>query len=46
LYHKIDLLLSGLHEQLNFVDLEIDNEIKRSEKAIEIIQKQKKVYEM
>jgi hypothetical protein len=46
LNHKINFLLSGHHEQLNLVYLEIDNEIQRSEKAIVIIQKQKKVYEM
>ena len=33
---KINLLLSNLNEQLNFIDLEIDNEIKRCEKAIDI----------
>lgn len=34
---KILKLLTDLNEQLNFIDLEIDNEIKRCEKAIEII---------
>ena len=34
--NKINILLSNLNEQLNFIDLEIDNEIKRCEKAIEI----------
>lgn len=34
---KINKLLSDLNEQLNFVDLEIDDAIKRCEKAIEII---------
>lgn len=38
---KINQLLSGLNEQLNFIDLEIDNEIKRCEKAIEISIKSK-----
>jgi hypothetical protein len=33
---KINLLLSDLNEQLNFIDLEIDNPIKKCEKAIEI----------
>ncbi|MBP4139189.1 RteC domain-containing protein [Flavobacterium geliluteum] len=33
---KINLLLSHLNEQLNFIDLEIDNPIKKCEKAIEI----------
>lgn len=33
---KINHLLSNLNEQLNFLDLEIDNEISRCEKAIEI----------
>lgn len=33
---KINLLLTNLNEQLNFIDLEIDNQIKRCEKAIEI----------
>jgi hypothetical protein len=33
---KINLLLSNLNEQLNFIDLEIDNLINRCEKAIEI----------
>jgi RteC protein len=34
---KINSLLTDLNEQLNFIDLEIDDVIKRSEKAIEII---------
>jgi RteC protein len=34
---KINLLLSNLNEQLNFIDLEIDDVIKRSEKVIELI---------
>ncbi|AIG30305.1 tetracycline regulation of excision, RteC [Flavobacterium psychrophilum] len=34
---KINLLLSDLNEQLNFIDLEIDDTLKRCEKAIEII---------
>ncbi|MCL9806968.1 RteC domain-containing protein [Flavobacterium amniphilum] len=34
---KVSKLLTDLNEQLNFIDLEIDNEIKRCEKAIEII---------
>ncbi|MFY8181946.1 MAG: RteC domain-containing protein [Flavobacterium sp.] len=38
---KINLLLSNLNEQLNFIDLEIDNEIKRCEKAIDISLKAK-----
>lgn len=33
---KINQLLVNLNEQLNFIDLEIDNEIKRCEKAIDI----------
>lgn len=33
---KITKLLTELNEQLNFIDLEIDNEIKKCEKAIEI----------
>ena len=33
---KITKLLTELNEQLNFIDLKIDNEIKKSEKAIEI----------
>jgi hypothetical protein len=33
---KINQLLSDLNEQLNFIDLEIDDTIKRCEKAIEI----------
>jgi hypothetical protein len=33
---KINHLLSNLNEQLNFIDLEIDDTIKRCEKAIEI----------
>ena len=38
---KIILLLANLNEQLNFIDLEIDNEIKRCEKAIDITLKAK-----
>jgi hypothetical protein len=38
---KINVLLADLNEQLNFIDLEIDNEIKRCEKAIEISVKAK-----
>jgi hypothetical protein len=38
---KINLLLSDLHEQLNFIDLEIDNPIKKCEKAIDISIKSK-----
>ena len=38
---KINLQLAYLNEQLNFIDLEIDNEIKRCEKAIEISLKAK-----
>lgn len=34
---KINLLLTDLNEQLNFIDLEIDDTLKRCEKAIEII---------
>lgn len=34
---KISQLLSSLNEQLNFIDLEVDNPIKKCEKAIEII---------
>jgi len=34
---KINLLLSSLNEQLNFIDLEIDNAIIKCEKAIEVI---------
>lgn len=34
---KLNLLLSNLNEQLNFIDLEIDNPIKKCEKAIEVI---------
>jgi hypothetical protein len=34
---KINLLLSDLNEQLNFIDLEIDDTLKKCEKAIEII---------
>jgi hypothetical protein len=37
LNQKINLLISNLNEQLNFIDLEIDNQIKKCEKAIEII---------
>ncbi len=38
---KIINLQTDLNEQLNFIDLEIDNEIKRCEKAIEITLKAK-----
>lgn len=38
---KITNLLNDLNEQLNFIDLEIDNEIKKCEKAIEISVKAK-----
>lgn len=38
---KITKLLTDLNEQLNFIDLEIDNEIKKCEKAIEISVKAK-----
>jgi hypothetical protein len=38
---KINLLLSDLNEQLNFIDLEIDNPIKKCEKAIDISIKSK-----
>ncbi|MBD0725858.1 tetracycline regulation of excision, RteC [Flavobacterium sp. L1I52] len=34
---KINLVLKNLNEQLNFIDLEIDNQIKKCEKAIEVI---------
>lgn len=34
---KINKLITDLNEQLNFINLEIDDVIKRSEKAIEII---------
>ncbi|APT23120.1 RteC domain-containing protein [Flavobacterium columnare] len=34
---KINLLLTNLNEQINFIDLEIDNPINKCEKAIEII---------
>lgn len=34
---KISVLLTNLNEQLNFIDLEIDNQIQKSEKAIEVI---------
>lgn len=34
---KISALLTNLNEQLNFIDLEIDNQIQKSEKAIEVI---------
>lgn len=34
---KINLLLTNLNEQINFIDLEIDNPIKKCEKAIEVI---------
>lgn len=36
MHQKINLLLSDLNEQLNFINLEIDNPIKKCEKAIEI----------
>ena len=36
---KIHLLRSSLNEQLNFIDLEIDNPIRKCEKAIEVILK-------
>ena len=36
---KINLLLTNLNEQLNFLDLEITDAIKHSEKAIEMIVK-------
>lgn len=36
---KITALLYQLNEQLNFIDLEIDNQFKKCEKAIEIILK-------
>jgi len=36
---KINLLLSNLNEQLNFIDLEIVDPIKHAEKAIEMIVK-------
>lgn len=38
---KINLLLSDLNEQLNFIDLEINNPIKKCEKAIDISIKSK-----
>ena len=38
---KINSILEKLNEQLNFIDLEIDDEIKRCEKAIEITLKAK-----
>lgn len=38
---KINHLLSKLNEQLNFIDLEIDNQIQRCEKAIEVTIKSK-----
>jgi len=38
---KITKLLTDLNEQLNFIDLEIDNEIQRCEKAIDISLKAK-----
>jgi len=41
LNQKIINLQTDLNEQLNFIDLEIDNEIKRCEKAIEITLKAK-----
>lgn len=34
---KINQLLSSLNEQLNFIDLEVDNQIKKCENAIEVI---------
>lgn len=34
---KISQLLSSLNEQLNFIDLEVDNQIKKCENAIEVI---------
>lgn len=34
---KVNQLIANLYEQLNFIDLEIDNPISKSEKAIEII---------
>lgn len=34
---KINKLLSDLYEQLNFIDIEIDDPILRSESAINII---------
>ncbi|WP_100612951.1 RteC domain-containing protein [Confluentibacter lentus] len=34
---KINLLLANLNEQINFIDLEIDHQIKKCEKAIEVI---------
>jgi hypothetical protein len=39
LSQKITALLYQLNEQLNFIDLEIDNQFKKCEKAIEIILK-------
>lgn len=33
----ISKLLVNLNEQLNFIDLEVDNQIKKCEKAIEVI---------
>jgi len=39
LNQKINLLLSDLNEQLNFIELEVDNPIERCEKAIEVIVK-------
>lgn len=39
MHPKINLLLSDLNEQLNFIDLEIDDTLVRCEKAIEIILK-------
>lgn len=38
---KTNHLLSKLNEQLNFIDLEIDNDIQRCEKAIEVTIKSK-----
>lgn len=36
---KYNILLNNLNEQLNFIDLEIDNQIKKCEQAINIILK-------
>ncbi|WP_321540163.1 hypothetical protein [Flavobacterium piscinae] len=38
---QVNSILEKLNEQLNFIDLEIDDEIKRCEKAIEITLKAK-----
>ncbi len=38
---KANHLLSKLNEQLNFIELEIDNDIQRCEKAIEVTVKSK-----